>query len=256
MRGANGQRRQVKDLCRRGWSTGRALAAVSLSGLALVIVAGPGVAATSGVSTASRSMSGIDGRSTQSLQNGGTAPAIAEIVSGAATDGDVWTLFVNGPNDNLCLSVQLKGSNVSPGRCNTESIPVARQHHDRVYRPLVFEESRTSAFLYGRLPEGTEQVAMVRTNGGVLAEQKSIAGPTGPFYVVELLDGTRPTTVVGTRSDGTVERFAVEWPSRSNSGGRTRVRVVLATAIAFAILVRSIHARRRAQLERERRATY
>lgn len=252
MRGASGHRRQVEDPGRQGrWNLGRALAAVSLSGFALVIVAAPGVATTSAVLTASRYMSGIDVRSTQALQDRGTGSGITDIVTGTATDGDVWTLFVNGPNQNLCLSVELKGGNVSPGTCSTESLPVVRQNPDRIYRPLVFEESRTSAFVYGRLPEGTEQVAVVLTNGSVLAGQQTIAGPTGPFYVVEMLDGRRPMTVVGTRSDGTLERFAVEWPSHSNSGGRTTVWVVPATAFAMVLLVRSVLARRRSERERE-----
>jgi hypothetical protein len=175
-------------------------------------------------------------------------------MNGRAADGDVWTLYVNGPNQNLCLSVELKDSSVSPGACATESLPLARQRPERVYRPLAFDESRTSAFVYGRMPEGTENVSVVLSTGSVLAARETIAGPTGPFYVIEMPKGARPATVLGSRGDGTSASYAVEWPFRSSGGGRDRGGVFVMTVLALTVLCRSAFARRRSRREPRVRA--
>jgi hypothetical protein len=188
------------------------------------------------------------------LQNS-TGPGITDIMSGTAADGDTWTLYVNGPNQNLCLSVELKGSSVSPGACTAESLPVARQRPERVYRPLTFDESRTSAFVYGRMPEGTENVSVVLSTGSVLATRETIAGPTGPFYVIEMPEGAKPTTVLGSRVGGTSASYDIRWPSRSNGGGRARGGVLVLTVLAITVLCRSVLARRRSRLEPRARPT-
>jgi len=252
-----GHRRRVPGaLGRRGpWALGRALAALSLSVMAVVVTAGPGLGArSSGWTSFERSVSGKEVRSPLALQNG-TQPGITDIVSGTAADGDVWTLYVNGPNQNLCLSVKLKGRNVSPGSCTTESLPVARQRPERVYRPIAFGESRTSAFVYGRLPEGTENVSVRLSTGRVLAARETIAGPTGPFYVVEMPEGAKPTTVLGSLGDGTSVSYAVEWPFRS-SGGRTRGGLLVLTVLAVTLLCRRGLARRRSLPEPRVSATW
>lgn len=250
-----GHRRRVPGAHGRRRTPGRYLAALSLSGIALVVVADPGLGNRSSVSTASqRSISGIDVRSTQLLQYG-TGPGITDIVSGSSADGNTWTLYVNGPNQNLCLSVDLKGSSVSPGGCTTESLPVARQRPERIYRPLAFGESRTSAFVYGRMPEGTENVSVVLSTGSVLATRETIAGPTGPFYVIEMPAGAKPTTVLGSTGDGTSASYPVRWPFRSNGGGRARGGVLVLTVLAITVLGRSALVRRRSRGEPTERAT-
>ena len=249
-----GHRRRDPGARGRRRTLGANLAALSLSGIALVVVADPGLGNGSSVSTASqRSISGTDVRSTQVPQNN-TGPGITDIMSGTAVDGDTWTLYVNGPNQNLCLSIELKGSNVSPGACAGESLPVARQRPERVYRPFTFDESRTSAFVYGRMPEGTENVSVVLSNGSVLATRETIAGPTGPFYVIEVPEGAKPTTILGSRSDGTSASYAVGWPSRNN-GGRGRGGVFVLTVLAITVVCRSVLDRRRAHLEPTARLT-
>ena len=249
-----GHRPRVPGAPGRRRTLGGYLAVLALSGIALVVVADPGLGNGSSVSNASqRSISGLDVRLTQVPQNS-TGPGITDIKSGTAADGDTWTLYVNGPNHNLCLSVKLQGSSVSPGACTGESLPVARQRPERVYRPSTFNESRTSAFVYGRVPEGTENVSVVLSTGSVLATRETIAGPTGPFYVIEVPEGAKPTTVLGFRADGTSASYAVGWPSRSN-GGRGRTGVLVLTVLAITVLCRSVLARRRSRREPRARAT-
>jgi hypothetical protein len=213
------------------------------------VLADPGLGSRSGVSIGSqRSISGVAVRSTQELQIG-TGPGITDIMRGTAADGDAWTLYVNGPNENLCLSVELKGSSVSTGECTTESLPVARQRREHVYRPLAFLENRTSAFVYGRLPEGTENVSVVLSTGSVLAARETIGGPTGPFYVIEMPDGAKPTAVLASREDGTSTSYTVGSPIVSNSGGRARGGLLVLTVLAITVLYRSVLAHGRSRRE-------
>ena len=233
---AKGHLRRVPGAPGRRRTLGWTLVALSLSGIDLLVVADPGL--------------GKDVRLTQVLQNV-TGPGITDIMSGTAADGDAWTLYVNGPNQNLCLSVELKGSGVSPGACTSEALPVARQRPERVYRPLSFSESRRSAFLYGRMPEGTENVSVLLSTGSVLAARETIAGPTGRFYVIGMPEGAKPIPVLGSRGDGTSASYPVEWPFDSNGGGRARGGMLVLTALATTVLCRSVLARRRSRVDQE-----
>ena len=100
---------------------------------------------------------------------------------------------------------------------NMETSGCARGPED-AYRPHTGGDDRTPVFVFGRMPEGVENVAVVLTGDRVVPPSDVIAGPGGPLYVVELPKGKGVNSVVGSRPDGTTVRYEVPRPVDNRSG--------------------------------------
>ena len=129
---------------------------------------------------------------------------ISIIATGTATTGGQWTLYLNGPAANLCLSVKVQ--NVEPGVCSSAGPS---------YQPLLFSDARAPRYVFGRMPTGVESVEVESSNGIVIGRSSVISTAVGPFYVVETAGGT-PAAVRGTGGSGTPVRY--ELPRRTSAG--------------------------------------
>jgi hypothetical protein len=138
-----------------------------------------------------------------SQANGGPAPTPtpplvgpveAPLAEGTANDGGAWQLFLNGPSNDLCLGAE--GTGVCAG------VPFGAPP----YRPVHFTGLRAPAFVFGRVEAGVTRVSVVLGGGETLAPQPVIAANGGPYYVVQLPDGSSPAAVVGHRADGSSVR--------------------------------------------------
>jgi hypothetical protein len=69
-------------------------------------------------------------------------------------------------------------------------------------------DARVPGFVFGRMPPGVERVELALFRGEQLGQRDVIAGPGGPFYVIELAARTMPDQVIGYRSDGSSVRYS------------------------------------------------
>lgn len=130
---------------------------------------------------------------------------ISVITTGTAPDGRVWSLYLSGPDANLCLSVELPGVNVEPGMC--ASTPGGGSLGNDEYRPLFFNDTRAPAFVFGRMPLGVEDVTVDSRSGDVVGRAPVISTSAGLFYVVQVDDGVTPVAVLGRSAQGAPVRY-------------------------------------------------
>jgi hypothetical protein len=67
--------------------------------------------------------------------------------------------------------------------------------------------SQTQSFVFGRISPDIVAVEVRRQSGEIVGPVPVIAGPRGPFYVVELPTDDIPVEVIGYRADGTFIRY-------------------------------------------------
>lgn len=127
----------------------------------------------------------------------------AELVSGTASGGRAWALYVSTRDNALCLAVDLGRPDVGGGVC--EGGPFGAPTDP--YRPLFHQDTRTRHFVAGRVPAGVTEVTVMLTNATQMDRRPVIPAQGGPYYVVEIPSGSPPAAVIGHRADGTSVRY-------------------------------------------------
>ena len=188
-----------------------------------------------------------DGSTTEAVVGGPSnaarpAPPIADahhaggnsvIASGTGAKGDDWTLYVSGPLRNLCLSVRVPERGVEPGAC--ESPPPGGRSQDR-YRPVHVGDSRTSTYVFGRMPADVQLVEVESAGTEVLGRSPVVPRDVERFYVVELKRAADPAAVVGRTGHGAGVRYEMAVVSGSGHGGSGAWLVAGLVIVAVVVL--------------------
>lgn len=127
--------------------------------------------------------------------------------TGTAKDGRRWTLSIGGPSNELCFHFNL-GEGGSGGTCASKlgDGPVPA---DERYRPLLFEDRRLPAFVFGLVPAGVAEVEPESVTGTTNTRTRVLTGASDGSYAIELDRPEMITAVIGYRTDGTTLRYAV-----------------------------------------------
>lgn len=127
----------------------------------------------------------------------------AELVSGTASDGRAWALYLSSATNALCLAVDLRIPGMGGGAC--EGGPFGAPASP--YRPLFYNDTRAPSFVAGRVPADVTQVTVVLANATQLDRRPVFQAEGGPYYAVELPPQASPAAVIGHRVDGTSVRY-------------------------------------------------
>lgn len=125
--------------------------------------------------------------------------------TGAAKNGERWTLSIGGPSNELCLHFSL-GEGSSGGTCAGKSggAPVPA---DERYRPLLFQDLRLPAFVFGLVPAGVAEVEAELVTGPTKTRTRVLTGASDGSYAIEVDRPEMIKAVIGYRTDGTTLRY-------------------------------------------------
>ncbi len=127
--------------------------------------------------------------------------------TGTAKDGRRWTLSIGGPSNELCFHFNLdEGS--SGGTCAGKPGGDPLRANER-YRPLLFEDRRFPAFVFGLVPAGVAEVEPELVTGTINTRTRVLTGASDGSYAIELDRPEIITAVIGYRTDGTTLRYAL-----------------------------------------------
>lgn len=134
-------------------------------------------------------------------------PSGTVVGRGATSNGRPWTLSIGGPSNELCLQFHFDDRNNTGGSCAGQPFGLPVPAEER-YRPLLVQDSRVPAHVFGRVAPGVVQVEVVLASGKGTSPQPVIPGESSGdgFYAVELAGRDEPRTVIAIRSDGTTTR--------------------------------------------------
>lgn len=131
---------------------------------------------------------------------------VTPLAEGKATDGRAWAMYIGGPSNDLCLGIELREPDLASGTGMCAGSPYGAPPSDPT-RPMVLNDTRSPAFVFGRMPADVTEVTVVLADATLLGRRSVVQASGGPFYVVELPTPKDPTAVIGHRADGSSVRY-------------------------------------------------